>query len=447
MAHDEDLEEGLRKLEEILYRLDERSRDARWVKEHAPAQVAESVKRVITGEAQLFPSARPAPAAPAVTAAAAAVAELPDTAQQPAPLPAPVPPPSMPAAPAPRQPEPPAEAVPAPAIAPTPNTATAVKPAAKRSFPLKTVGLVLTLGAAAAGGAYLFIYSGPEAGLERAAQLARTARHTEAISAYSRIIARYSGRPAAARGNFAIAEIKAAQGDAPAAIEYYERYLVAAPDGDPQIAEARFKIGDIKFGLGNYEDALFLYENSAVQASGYAARAAEKAAGIKAMKEKTAAARAAAQKPGRGAKTPRAAKPPAVKSMPAAPAPAPAKKAARPAAAKPPKQAQLSPEALAAAGRIKDCTPVWAVEKAGGQLSPEQEAAKAAGGCAALKADMEACGRLQQEIRVIRGFKLADRLLLEQSIDPDMTAGKMQESDSKRLGDYAALNCDQLIKN
>lgn len=483
MAHDEDLEEGLRKLEEILYRLDERSRDARWVKEHAPAQVAESVKRAIAGEAQLFPSARPA-AAPAVTAAAAAVAELPDTAQQPAPLPAPVPPPEPPPlpAPAPRQPEPPAEAVPAPALAPTPNTAPAVKPAAKRSFPLKTVGLVLTLAAAAAGGAYLFIYSGPEAGLERAAQLARTARHTEAISAYSRIIARYSGRPAAARGNFAIAEIKAAQGDAPSAIEYYERYLVAAPDGDPQIAEARFKIGDIKFGLGNYEDALFLYENAAVQASGYAARAADKAAGIKAMKEKTAAAqkllpknpaaaaelfsavlagypayqpaakgleeaRAAAQKPGRGVKTPPAATPPAVKSQPAAPAPAPVKKAARPAVAKPPKQAQPSPEALAAAGRIKDCTPVWAVEKAGGQLSPEQEAAKAAGGCAALKADMEACGRLQQEIRVIRGFKLADRLLLEQSIDPDMTAEKMQESDSKRLGDYAALNCDRLIKN
>lgn len=459
MAHDEDLEEGLRRLEEILYKLDERSRDARWVKKHAPAQVAEDVNRAITGKTQLFPSARPA-AAPAPEMAATMTAQT-DALPQPLPLPPPpavvpqIQAPSLPAAPepepAPRLPVPPAlkpaEAVPAPAIAPPPKSAPAVKPAAKRSFPFKTVGLVLTLGAAAAGGAYLFIHTGPEASLERAAKLARTARNAEAISAYYKIIARYSGRPAAARGNFAIAEIKAAQGDAPAAIEYYERYLVTAPDGDPQIAEARFKIGDIKFALGNYEDALFLYENAAVQASGYAARAADKAAGIKAMKAKTAAAHAAAQAPGRGA-----ARRPAVKSTPVAPGPAPVKKAAKPAPAaakqpKRPKQAQLSPEAQAAADRIKDCTPLLAIEKAGGQLSPEQAAAKTAGGCDALKADMEACGRLQQEIRVIRGFKLADRLLLEQSIDPDMTAEKMKENDARRLGEYAALNCDRLIKD
>lgn len=136
MAYDEDLSRGLRELEDILSRLDDKANNAKWLKEHAPADAPERIKAAIKEnfpaakaepepEPQPQPQAAPTPEpqlpaaqAPA-TAAAPAIApvEIPPLISSPAPEPAPLPEPAPIPAPKP-EPLPAPEPAPAPAPAP-----------------------------------------------------------------------------------------------------------------------------------------------------------------------------------------------------------------------------------------------------------------------------------------------------------------------------------------
>ena len=561
MVHDEDLEEGLRRLEEIIYKLDERSKDTQWLKEHAPAPVAESVKNAITGKAPLFehapPAEEPKPAElppPAVSPDAQAglppalpeepvsiAPELPAAIEPPAPEPLPLPPlpepeplpipepeplpipePEPPApVPAPRpepepeplpipQPEPapvqqaapvlPAPApipvpVPAPAPAPAPApvpapapAAAAPKPAKKPFIPLKIAVFLGVLAAALGYGGYKLYTNSAAYRYRQAGELAAAARNAEALSAYSRILTQYPRTPEAADSQYAIAEIKAAQGDGDAAIEHYERFLVAAPDNDPKIAAARFKIAEIKFKRGDLQDAWFLYQNAAVQASSYAKQAADRVTWIEALKKQVAdAQKIAAKDPAKAAEAFTAALaaypnyPPAVKGLADARAALDAA-AARKArtqrrAAKPPKPAAPKPVAAAPAKppkpvtklvpekpapppapaapakaalpatkeQLEACNGIWMTEKMG-QLDADMIFAKIKNNCDAIKADVAACEDLQDEVKSIRALKAEDRALMEQEIDPDWTLAKQQDRDKKTLKSYADRNCEAMLK-
>ena len=280
MAYDADLENGIRNLEEVLYRLEDRAKNAAWVKEHAPADAPSRIKEAIT-ESFPQPKAVPPPAAPPEPIpppAPPAPAEIPVTAPPPAPKAA-EPPPKAPA---------PVIKAPEPKPAPAPVAAPAVKPAKKPFVINKTAVIALCAGLAVAGGAYQLILNSPKSRYARAGQLVLNARGTEAISAYSKIIAQSPRSIEAAYSQYAIGEIKAQQGDPLEAIEQFERYLVAAPDNDAKRASALFKIAEIKLKEDMLADADYLFQNKAVQASDYASRAADRVNQIKTVKARLA---------------------------------------------------------------------------------------------------------------------------------------------------------------
>lgn len=279
MAYDQDLEKGIHDLEEILQRLDSRVQNAAWVKENAPADAPSRIKEAIT---ESFPQPKfvPPPAPPpeptppaAPPAPAAAPVEAPKAALPPPVAPAPVI----------KAPEP--KPVPAAAVAP------AVKPAKKPFVINKTAVITLCAGLVVAGGAYQLILNSPKSRYARAGQLVLNARGTEAISAYSKIIAQSPRSIEAAYSQYAIGDIKALQGDPLEAIEQYERYLVAAPDTDAKRASALFKIAEIKLKEDMLADAEYLFQNKAVQASDYASRAADRVNQLKAVRAQIAEAK------------------------------------------------------------------------------------------------------------------------------------------------------------
>ncbi len=276
MAYDQDLEKGIHDLEEILQRLDNRAKNVDWLKENAPVDAPNRIKEAIT---ESFPQPKfvPPPALPpAPTPPPAPPAPVPSPIEAPK---AALPPPIAPA-PVIKAPEP--KPVPAAAVAPV------IKPAKKPFVLNKTAVIVICAGLAVAGGAYQLILNSPKSRYARAGQLVLKARSTEAISAYSKIIAQSPGSIEAAYSQYAIGEIKAQQGDPLEAIEQFERYLVAAPDSDAKRASALFKIAEIKFKEDMLADADYLFQNKAVQASDYASRAADRVNQIKAVKARLA---------------------------------------------------------------------------------------------------------------------------------------------------------------
>ena len=279
VAYDQDLEKGIHDLEEILQRLDSRAKNVDWLKEHAPADAPSRIKEAIT---ESFPQPKFVP--------------------PPAPPPAPEPPPAPPepvAAPveAPKAVQPPPKA-PEPVVkAPEPKpalaavVAPAVKPAKKPFVINKTAVIALCAGLAVAGVAYQLLLNSASHRYAAAGELAKNARGAEAVGTYSKIIAQYPRSIEAAYSQYAIADIKSQEGDLAAAIQFYEDYLVAAPDNDAKRASALFKIAEIKLKEDILADAEYLYENKAIQASGFAVQAAERGKQIRAVKAQVAEAK------------------------------------------------------------------------------------------------------------------------------------------------------------
>ena len=335
MAHDEDLEQGLRNLEEILQRLDNRVKDAQWVKENAPPEAPARIKEAIienfpqpkavpppaeppapepapAPEVTPAPEPAPAPAPAPATAMLPAYAPLPQpvlppveipplvSAPKPAPEPEPAPMPKLVSPPALPEikdlpvflqqpgPEPrPALLEPAPEPLPTP----APKPARKPFAINKTAVIILCAVLASSGAAYqLFINSAAQR-YKQAGRLVERARNTEAISAYSRIITRYPRSIEAAYSHYGIGDIKALQGDSQGAIASYEDYMVAAPDKDPKLASARFKVAELHFKEDRLADADYLYQNPVVRESDLAGRAEERVKEIAAVNARLAEAK------------------------------------------------------------------------------------------------------------------------------------------------------------
>ena len=404
MPDDDEIRKGIRNLEEILQRLDDQAQNLQWRKEHAPESPkikhSEPLPPVIrvpvaapVETAPEKPAETPVPVLPAAPVAPAPIAEPPVKA--PTPILTALPPIEVPKA---------AAVLP---VAPAP----AVKPA-KRPFAFKKKLLVfLGLGLAIAGAAYQLTMNSAKAHYAKAGLLVKEARPTAAISAYTQIIAGHAGSLEAAYSQFAIAEIKAAQGDLPGAIERYEKYLVAAPEGDAKAPQAKFNIAEIEFRQGNLPEAEYMYNN--LRASAYAKEAADRLAQIKAVNAQVAGARKLmAKDPAKAVETfaavlaaypdlkaaaagleeakkalaaangrpafrkARANKPRAPKSVRARPAPAPGKPAV------------FSKEQRDA------CNAVWMMEKIQGRLDADSAAAKTANNCDALKESMRGAGKI-----------------------------------------------------
>jgi len=524
VAYDEDLEHGLRNLEEILQRLDNRVKDAQWVKEHASPETPARIKEAII-ENFPQPKAAPPPAEPPV-------AEIPAYAPLPQPVPEPViertvpPPAEIPApvtepAPEPAKPpeteikvpqplpklEPPAlpslkdlpaflqkaaeplpepEAEPPPAAEPEPAPLT--KPARKPFVINRTAVIVIGAVLAAAGVGYQLTINSAKYRYAAAGELVKKARNAEAISAYSRIITKYPRSLEAAYSAYAIGDIKAVQGDIPAAIEHYENYLVAAPDKDPRIASARFKIAELELKDDRLADAEYLYQNAAIQASEHSKQAAERVDQIRAVKAQLAEAKKLV------AKTPAkaveaysavvAAHPkydqaiaglqeardalaaanrrPAAKRRPTPKPKAPpalTKSSLKAALTTPPKPAPFAPAATGATvakpevtgnappGQAETCPMVWLVEQAQGQLSADMMFTKVKFKCDELKQKIDACKEAREAVMALQGVPPEARLAMELEIDPDWTLAKQTAEDDRVRKNYETRGCAALLKS
>ena len=279
---------GIRNLEEILQRLDDRAQNRQWLKEHAPQPAPDN------GETK---KAGPLP----VKAAGPESAPADIASVKPAETPAVIPP-VTPITPAPiadmpvKAPEPAVKYIEPKInpekIAPPVLGIRPASPVKKASALNKNALIFFCLGLAVAGGVvYQFAFNSAKARYAQAGRLVKTARNAEAISAYTRIAELYKSSPEAAYSQFAIGEIKAVQGNLTEAIKRYEKYLVAAPAGDAKVAEAKFRIAEIEFKQANFPDAEFMYQNADIRASAYAERAADRVKQIQAVKTQIAGAR------------------------------------------------------------------------------------------------------------------------------------------------------------
>lgn len=493
MPYDEDLQNGLRNLQEILSRLDDRADNIKWVKEHAPADAPDRIKEAIVDNFPQ-PKAVPPPAEPPVQQPQAveppAPVEIPALihtapAETPLIIPEPAPqPPIMPAVPelpaflapvaAAKETLPPAPE-PLPAVEPQPLPA--VKPAKKPIAVSRSAVIMFCTGLAIAGAiAYQFTVNNAKARYARAGELVKAARNTEAISAYTRIISLYNGSPEAAYSQLAIGDIKAVLGDNAGAIERYEKYLLAAPAGDAKVPEAKFKIAEIEFKDANFTDADFMYNSPDIRTSGYAKQAADRISLIKAVNDLIAGARKLAPKnPAKAVETLTtvlAAYPglkaaadgleEAQKALAAAngrPAARHAARAAKPITARAPKPVRAKPApapgkaatATAKTGaytkeQFNICNSVWMMEKIQGRLDAPTAAAGQENDCGALKENMTACKGMQEEYKAVQNLKPEARALIEQETNPDWTAAKQIEQDKKTLKAYQTHRCAEMIK-
>lgn len=411
MPSDEELQKGLRNIEEILQRLDDQAQNRLWRREHAP----------LAAPARAIGLKREEPPQPEV--------KLPETAPaEPAPVtPVEAPAPVVAAEPIAAAPEPEIVAVAAAAapiklvlpveIVPPPLESAPVLKPAKNPFTFnKNILLFLGLGLTIAGGAYHFTVNSAAARYARAGELVKAARHTAAISAYTQIIARHAGSLEAAYSQYAIADIKAAQGDLDGAIDRYEKYLVAAPAGDNKAAQAKFNIAEIEFKQGNLPDAEFMYNNADIQASTYKEQAADRLNRIKAVNTQIAGARKSmAKDPARavevftavlaaqpGLKAAAAGLEEARKALNAANERQAARAAAREArgsagralkTVRPQPPPTPAKAAVFSKAQLDACNAVWLMEKIQGRLDADAAAVKNNNNCDALKESMKTLPR------------------------------------------------------
>lgn len=385
------------------------------------------------------------------------------------------------------------DAAPLPAPAPGPLAAPAPAPAAKparKPFAISRTALILfftTL--AVAGGAYQLFLNSAAQRYAAAGQLAASARNAEAVSAYTRIINMYPRSLEAAYSQYAIGEIKALQGDIPAAIEHYEDYMVAAPDKDPKLASSRFKVAELHLKEDRLDDAEYLYQNPVVRESDWAARAAARVGEIGAFKTRLAEAKKlAAKSPDKSveAYTALAAEHPKyapaqtgleearkalaeANSRPAlkrAPAPkpvkpAPVKTTAKPAPPKPQAQKPPAPAAEPAPARApapapattvskaqyEMCSAIWQTEAAQGQLNADMMFTKVKHGCDDLKQKLDACKEARDEVMGLQGVPPEARVQMQQEIDPEWTLAKQLEEDTRIRKNYEDRRCAALFKS
>lgn len=514
MADDDDLWQGIHNLEEILSRLDDRASNLKWLKEHAPQHAPAKLKQDIVDS---FPPPKDVPPAaapvepPAPEPAPAPVPELdkiaedffdgkPEFLKEPQSKPAEPPvkvqeqpvkaqePPLKAQEPAKVQ-EPPVKAKEPPAKVKEPPAKVrepqaqpaeqkpAVKPAGK-PFALNTNKVIFFLtGLAIAVGGYQLTLNSAAHRYAQAGRLVEKARNAEAISAYSKIITQYPRAIEAAYSEYAIGDIKAVQGDAPAAIEHYEHYLVAAPPGDARIASARFKIAELEYKNDDFPNAEFLYQNAAIQASDLAAQAAARVSQIRAVKAQLAdAAKLIPKSPDKAVEAytavlaahPRLAAAQAgleaarkaleeAKARPAArrkaaPKPAPREltksvfKAALGGTAPAPAGKPAARQPASVKAQFDACNAVWMTEKMQGQLDADMIFSKVNNNCDALKQKLTACKDAQEEVKAMEGVTPAARTLMEQEVNPDWTLARQLEEDKKVQKRYDDLHCADLLK-
>lgn len=458
MANDEELKKGLRNIEEILQRLDDQAQNRQWLKEYGPLPARNSGKDI--KRAEPLPVKADLPEAAPEAIAPVTPAETPFIAP----------------APAVKNPEPvkaaegpvieslkPGEA-PEKVLPPQQEFKPAIKPAKKPFAFNKNILVFLGLGLVIAGAAYQLAINSAKARYAQAGQLVKDARPTAAISAYTKIIAGQAGSLEAAYSQYAIAEIKAAQGDLPGAIERYEKYLVAAPAGDARVPLAKFNIAEIEFRQSNLPEAEYMYNNADIRASANARQAADRVAQIKAVNAQVAAARkSAAKTPAKaveafsavlaaypGLKTATAGLEEAQKALAAA-NDRQAARAAKAGTRAPETARAKAPAAAKAAAYTKEqldaCNAVWMMEKIQGRLDAEADSAKTRNHCDGLKANLTACKGLQDEFKAIKSLTPGARTLIEQEIDPEWTAAKQAEQDRETLSSYEAHRCAQLVSS
>jgi hypothetical protein len=345
-----------------------------------------------------------------------------------------------------------------------------VKPARKPVISGKKLLGFLAVALAVAGITYQAVFNNAKARYAQANEMVRTARNSEAISAYTKIIAQYSGSPEAAYSQYAIADIKALQGDIPGAIERYEQFLLAAPDKDPKIAQAKFKIAELELKEGSLSDAAFMYQNADIQASTFSVRAAERVNQIKAVNAQVAAAqKLIAKDPAKAMETyfavladypehaqAKAGLEEAKKALAAAKdkqdakAAAKAKKAAKAATA----SAKPAPAAKTkAAGartpytkeQFTTCNSVWMMEKIQGSLDGDMTVSKLKNNCDALKADLAACKDYQQDYKNMTTLTAEARALMEEEVNPDWTTQKQVEQDKATMKKFEEHHCGEVM--
>jgi tetratricopeptide (TPR) repeat protein len=504
VAYDDDLQKGLRDLEDILHRLDDRAQDRLWLKERAQRKAQEGGA---AKEAEPQPFTAPAPETAPEFIAPAKAAETPVVIPRMVPppeappafppatppvfpqatppvMPAPIVPPPVktpepvvkapePAAKAPEPVKPTEKPAPEPAklpekTAPAPEPKPAAKPARKPFTLNKHVFIYFGVGLAIAGGAYQLTANSAAARYARAGKLVETARLTEAISAYTRIIEGHKGSPQAAYSQFAIGDIKAVQGDLTEAIDRYEHFLLAAPAKDAKIPQAKFNIAEIEFKQNNFPDAEFMYNSPDIQGSTYAVQAADRLKEIKIINGQiTGARKLMAKDPAKAAAAFSAVLAvypglnAAVKGLDeaqkalaaanlrradkaATAAKAKAARVAKTAAAKAPRKPIYTP--MFSKEQLEACNAVWLTEKI--QVPPDAEttAARQNNDCNGLKDHISACKWLQSEYAAIQNLKPEARALIEQETKPDWTPEKQTAQDKRTLKSYEFHHCAELVK-
>lgn len=369
-----------------------------------------------------------------------------------------------------------------PLIEPKPAPAAPRKP-----FKISRTAIILfCAGLAAAGTAYQLFHNSAGQRYARAGRLVEQARNAEAISAYSRIITLYPRSLEAAYSHYAMGDIKALQGDIPAAIGHYEDYMVAAPDKDPKLASSRFKVAELHLKEGRLDDAEYLYQNPVVRESDLAGRAGERVKEIQALKARLAEAKKLIKKsPAKAVEeytavlaeqpkyaaalqgldearqalaaannrpAPRKLAPPpkpkpqpaqaAAQPKPPAPKPAPPPPApAAPAATPPPAAARNTPQ-----GQGEACAPIWRAEQSGGRLDADQMFAKVKYDCDGLRQKLEVCKEARDAVMALQGVPPEARVTMEQELDPEWTLAKQLAQDEQIRKRYQDRGCAALLK-
>lgn len=468
---DDDLNEGIRNIEEVLQRLEKRAYDAELLKDFPKPAPAPKPETVIS---------EPPPPKPAEPPA-----------EEPGPEPEPEPPvvqqnieqppisgPESEAVKTETPAEAPAEEA-RPGIQPTPqNTEQPPEDGPAEAVVIKTGSKVKTLalfclGLTAAAAIYQFGFNSSRYRFKQASRLEQIGDKTSALAAYQRLVLNYPGSAEAAASQFSIGTIQAAQGE-PGAAESYEKFLRASRAGDAKIPEAKFRLAELRFKDGDFFVAGNLYSAADVLASEYSQKALERLGQIKTARAQVAEAKkqiavdpakavtafsaVLASYPGyaeakAGLEEARNKQLSPVKKGRAA---APPKAAARKDLARSilmtnrKHLGDRAPGASLKTAPVKDryaaCYPVWLAEKNQAGLDAGLVAKKNDYACDALKESVTACERSQATTRAIKAQTAEERAAKVRSVVPDWTVQKQESLDKKMLKLYEENQCAELLE-
>lgn len=482
---EDDLNEGIRNIEEVLQRLEKRAYDAELLKDFPKPAPAPKPGATIT-EAQPPKPETVVPEAPPPKPAGPLAGE-------PVPEPEPEPPAVKQNTVQPPMNEPASEAVKteAPAGAPAEEGRPGILPVpqnpeqpplngpaaavVKRTGPKAKTLTFFCLGLALAGAVYQFGFNSGSYRFKQASRLEQLGDKTKALAAYQRLVQSYPGSAEAAASQFSIGTLQAAQGD-PGAVESYEKFLRVSRAGDVKVPEAKFRLAELRFKDGDFFVAGNLYSAADVRASEYSQKALERLGQIKTAQAQVAEAKKnIAADPARAvaafsavlADYPGYAEAkagleearekqlsPVKKGRPAAPAKAAARKDLA--------RSILLTNRKRLGGRAPDggkslktapvkdryaaCYPVWLAEKNQAALDAGLVSKKKDYACDALKESVTACERSQANTRAIKAQTAEERAAKVRSVVPDWTVQKQESLDKKMLKLYEENQCAELLE-